>query len=77
MPVCACADSQEHLRALTLLCFPASGACGEVKLAFEKSTCNKVAVKIINKRKFMASGIREVVSVCFLAICTGPGAFGY
>ncbi|NXX41114.1 CHK2 kinase, partial [Tricholaema leucomelas] len=37
-----------------------SGACGEVKLAFEKSTCNKVAVKIINKRKFMASGIREV-----------------
>ncbi|XP_054699922.1 serine/threonine-protein kinase Chk2 isoform X2 [Grus americana] len=36
-----------------------SGACGEVKLAFEKSTCNKVAVKIINKRKFMASGISE------------------
>ncbi|NXV45600.1 CHK2 kinase, partial [Uria aalge] len=36
-----------------------SGACGEVKLAFEKSTCNKVAVKIINKRKFVASGIRE------------------
>ncbi|XP_068767467.1 serine/threonine-protein kinase Chk2 isoform X3 [Struthio camelus] len=39
--------------------FLRSGACGEVKLAFEKSTCNKVAVKIINKRKFMASGIRE------------------
>ncbi|XP_051641825.1 serine/threonine-protein kinase Chk2 isoform X1 [Manacus candei] len=36
-----------------------SGACGEVKLAFEKSTCNKVAVKIINKRKFAASGPRE------------------
>ncbi|NXR40535.1 CHK2 kinase, partial [Zosterops hypoxanthus] len=36
-----------------------SGACGEVKLAFEKSTCNKVAVKIINKRKFMASGLSE------------------
>ncbi|NWV13416.1 CHK2 kinase, partial [Ptilonorhynchus violaceus] len=36
-----------------------SGACGEVKLAFEKSTCNKVAVKIINKRKFVASGLRE------------------
>uniref|UniRef100_G1N5B4 Serine/threonine-protein kinase Chk2 n=1 Tax=Meleagris gallopavo TaxID=9103 RepID=G1N5B4_MELGA len=36
-----------------------SGACGEVKLAFEKSTCNKVAVKIINKWKFMASGVRE------------------
>ncbi|KAI1233041.1 hypothetical protein IHE44_0006231 [Lamprotornis superbus] len=36
-----------------------SGACGEVKLAFEKSTCNKVAVKIINKRKFVASGLTE------------------
>ncbi|XP_043924325.1 serine/threonine-protein kinase Chk2 [Protopterus annectens] len=29
-----------------------SGACGEVKLAFEKSTCKKVAVKIIGKKKF-------------------------
>ncbi|NXN96759.1 CHK2 kinase, partial [Rhinopomastus cyanomelas] len=36
-----------------------SGACGEVKLAFEKSTCNKVAVKIINKRKFMTGGVGE------------------
>ncbi|NXP67888.1 CHK2 kinase, partial [Chloropsis cyanopogon] len=36
-----------------------SGACGEVKLAFEKSTCNKVAVKIINKRKFAASGLSD------------------
>uniref|UniRef100_A0A8C8VLE6 Serine/threonine-protein kinase Chk2 n=1 Tax=Pelusios castaneus TaxID=367368 RepID=A0A8C8VLE6_9SAUR len=33
-----------------------SGACGEVKLAFERTTCNKVAVKIINKRRFMTSG---------------------
>ncbi|KAG8455773.1 hypothetical protein GDO86_001822 [Hymenochirus boettgeri] len=32
-----------------------SGACGEVKLAFEKSTCKKVAVKIISKRKFKMS----------------------
>ncbi|XP_066459774.1 serine/threonine-protein kinase Chk2 isoform X1 [Eleutherodactylus coqui] len=32
-----------------------SGACGEVKLAFEKSTCKKVAVKVINKRKFSLS----------------------
>ncbi|KAM3938032.1 serine/threonine-protein kinase Chk2 isoform 2-T2 [Leptodactylus fuscus] len=32
-----------------------SGACGEVKLAFEKSTCKKVAVKIISKRKFSLS----------------------
>ncbi|XP_072271565.1 serine/threonine-protein kinase Chk2 isoform X2 [Pyxicephalus adspersus] len=29
-----------------------SGACGEVKLAFEKLTCKKVAVKIISKRSF-------------------------
>ncbi|XP_075070749.1 serine/threonine-protein kinase Chk2 isoform X2 [Mixophyes fleayi] len=32
-----------------------SGACGEVKLAFEKSTCKKVAVKIISKRAFRLS----------------------
>uniref|UniRef100_A0A8C5LPD5 Serine/threonine-protein kinase Chk2 n=1 Tax=Leptobrachium leishanense TaxID=445787 RepID=A0A8C5LPD5_9ANUR len=32
-----------------------SGACGEVKLAFEKLMCKKVAVKIINKRKFRMS----------------------
>ncbi|XP_034873165.1 serine/threonine-protein kinase Chk2 isoform X5 [Mirounga leonina] len=28
------------------------GACGEVKLAFERKTCKKVAIKIISKRKF-------------------------
>lgn len=59
---------EKHLWALTELCFYLSGACGEVKLAFEKSTCNKVAVKIINKRKFMASGIREAVGIC-LSVC--------
>ncbi|NP_001119996.1 serine/threonine-protein kinase Chk2 [Xenopus tropicalis] len=32
-----------------------SGACGEVKLAFQKSACKKVAVKIISKRKFKMS----------------------
>ncbi|KAM4051150.1 serine/threonine-protein kinase Chk2 isoform 1-T2 [Anomaloglossus baeobatrachus] len=32
-----------------------SGACGEVKLAFEKTTCKKVAVKIISKIKFSLS----------------------
>ncbi|KAL2298440.1 hypothetical protein Nmel_015437 [Mimus melanotis] len=46
-------------RFLTELCSCFSGACGEVKLAFEKSTCNKVAVKIINKRKFVASGLTD------------------
>ncbi|XP_063172007.1 serine/threonine-protein kinase Chk2 isoform X2 [Candoia aspera] len=30
-----------------------SGACGEVKLAFEKDTYSKVAIKIIKKGKFM------------------------
>ena len=28
------------------------GACGEVKLAFEKSNCSKFAVKVISKRTF-------------------------
>ncbi|KAG8521264.1 Serine/threonine-protein kinase Chk2 [Galemys pyrenaicus] len=32
-----------------------SGACGEVKLAFERKTCKKVAIKIINKKKFADS----------------------
>ncbi|XP_038619052.1 serine/threonine-protein kinase Chk2 isoform X2 [Tachyglossus aculeatus] len=36
-----------------------SGACGEVKLAFEKTTCKKVAVKIISKRKFSFCSVRE------------------
>ncbi|XP_061459483.1 serine/threonine-protein kinase Chk2 isoform X3 [Rhineura floridana] len=36
-----------------------SGACGEVKLAFERDTCNKVAIKIINKRRFMADVLPE------------------
>ncbi|CAM4566466.1 serine/threonine-protein kinase Chk2 isoform X1 [Lepidochelys kempii] len=36
-----------------------SGACGEVKLAFERTTCNKVAVKIINKRRFITSAVSD------------------
>ncbi|KAJ7309875.1 hypothetical protein JRQ81_007950 [Phrynocephalus forsythii] len=36
-----------------------TGACGEVKLAFERETCNKVAIKIINKRKCMADVLPE------------------
>uniref|UniRef100_A0A2K5Y3A2 non-specific serine/threonine protein kinase n=1 Tax=Mandrillus leucophaeus TaxID=9568 RepID=A0A2K5Y3A2_MANLE len=35
------------------------GACGEVKLAFERKTCKKVAVKIISKRKFAIGSARE------------------
>ncbi|KAJ3604444.1 hypothetical protein NHX12_029184 [Muraenolepis orangiensis] len=33
-----------------------TGVCGEVKLAFERSTCKKVAVKIINKKNFPSVG---------------------
>ena len=44
--------------------FPVSGACGEVKLAFERKTCKKVAIKIISKRKFAISSEREAVSTC-------------
>ncbi|XP_069817386.1 serine/threonine-protein kinase Chk2 isoform X2 [Dendropsophus ebraccatus] len=41
-----------------------SGACGEVKLAFEKSTCKKVAVKIMSKRRFsLSSSFDESSSV--------------
>uniref|UniRef100_A0A4X1VI61 non-specific serine/threonine protein kinase n=2 Tax=Sus scrofa TaxID=9823 RepID=A0A4X1VI61_PIG len=36
-----------------------SGACGEVKLAFERKTCKKVAIKIISKRKFAIGSERE------------------
>ncbi|XP_070372413.1 serine/threonine-protein kinase Chk2 isoform X5 [Equus asinus] len=36
-----------------------SGACGEVKLAFERKTCKKVAIKIISKRKFAIGSGRE------------------
>ncbi|XP_023567394.1 serine/threonine-protein kinase Chk2 isoform X4 [Octodon degus] len=38
-----------------------SGACGEVKLAFERKTCKKVAIKIISKRKFAISSLKESV----------------
>nr|KAF6403194.1 checkpoint kinase 2 [Molossus molossus] len=36
-----------------------SGACGEVKLAFERKTCKKVAIKIISKRKFAIGSAKE------------------
>ncbi|XP_055108844.2 serine/threonine-protein kinase Chk2 isoform X6 [Symphalangus syndactylus] len=36
-----------------------NGACGEVKLAFERKTCKKVAIKIISKRKFAIGSARE------------------
>lgn len=36
------------------------GACGEVKLAFKKGTCEKFAVKIISKKKFTTGGNHAV-----------------
>ncbi|XP_018548720.1 serine/threonine-protein kinase Chk2 isoform X2 [Lates calcarifer] len=33
-----------------------TGVCGEVKLAFERSTCKEYAVKIINKKNFKSEG---------------------
>uniref|UniRef100_A0AAQ5XT81 Serine/threonine-protein kinase Chk2 n=1 Tax=Amphiprion ocellaris TaxID=80972 RepID=A0AAQ5XT81_AMPOC len=33
-----------------------TGVCGEVRLAFQRSTCRKVAVKIINKKNFQSEG---------------------
>ncbi|XP_048198677.1 serine/threonine-protein kinase Chk2 [Perognathus longimembris pacificus] len=39
-----------------------SGACGEVKLGFERKTCKKVAIKIISKRKFAISSLGEADS---------------
>ncbi|XP_072771407.1 serine/threonine-protein kinase Chk2 [Nerophis lumbriciformis] len=33
-----------------------TGVCGEVRLAFERSTCKKFAVKIINKKNFQSEG---------------------
>ncbi|XP_048370199.1 serine/threonine-protein kinase Chk2 isoform X2 [Sphaerodactylus townsendi] len=37
-----------------------SGACGEVKLAFERSTCRKVAIKIINKSRFITDALPQI-----------------
>uniref|UniRef100_A0AAX7V9D5 Serine/threonine-protein kinase Chk2 n=1 Tax=Astatotilapia calliptera TaxID=8154 RepID=A0AAX7V9D5_ASTCA len=36
-----------------------TGVCGEVRLAFERSTCRKFAVKIINKKNFQSEGYRN------------------
>ena len=36
------------------------GACGEVRLAFKKDTCDRVAIKSIDKRKFTINGIHQI-----------------
>lgn len=52
----------KNIQTITVFVFPSSGACGEVKLAFERKTCKKVAIKIISKRKFAIGSARETVS---------------
>uniref|UniRef100_A0A4W6FMJ9 Checkpoint kinase 2 n=1 Tax=Lates calcarifer TaxID=8187 RepID=A0A4W6FMJ9_LATCA len=39
-----------------------TGVCGEVKLAFERSTCKEYAVKIINKKNFKSEGVSSLLS---------------
>ncbi|CAJ1073240.1 Serine/threonine-protein kinase Chk2%2C partial [Xyrichtys novacula] len=47
---------QELQRKYVLTRQVGTGVCGEVKLAFERSTCKKFAVKIINKKNFQSEG---------------------
>lgn len=54
----------KNILTISFYVFPCSGACGEVKLAFERKTCKKVAIKIISKRKFAIGSERETVSTC-------------
>ena len=44
---------------MTLYC-ACRGACGEVKLAFEKESCRKLAVKCITKKTFSV-GVSSLV----------------
>ena len=39
------------------------GACGEVRLIFEKGSCKQFAVKIVSKKKFSVGGKHVTVSV--------------
>ena len=43
---------QEFTEKYTMSRLLGRGACGEVKLAFEKDTCAKFAVKVISKKTF-------------------------
>ena len=42
--------------------FVLRGACGEVRLAFVKGSCDKFACKIISKKKFSVGGTSAIVS---------------
>uniref|UniRef100_A0A8D0GPL5 Serine/threonine-protein kinase Chk2 n=1 Tax=Sphenodon punctatus TaxID=8508 RepID=A0A8D0GPL5_SPHPU len=51
---------EKYIMSKTLGC----GACGKVKLAFERTTLDKVAIKIINKRRFLTSADSQAVCIC-------------
>lgn len=50
---------------IIILYFNFRGAYGEVKLAFERDTCEKCAIKIISKKKFSVAGKNEMVFFSF------------
>lgn len=50
-------------RKMSTVDFKTRGAYGEVKMAFVKETCEKRAVKIIQKKKFSVHGRSQIVRV--------------
>lgn len=51
-------SGSEYQSERCLFVFSDRGVCGEVKLAIEKETCKKVALKTINKHDFPSIGVR-------------------
>ncbi len=61
-----------YLAQKPLFVFSDRGVCGEVKLAIEKETCKKVALKTINKHDFPSIGVRELDECLhYYQICLG------
>ena len=50
-----------------LLCLIIRGACGEVRLAFLKGSCEKFAVKVISKKQFSVGVSVILLSLYFRA----------
>uniref|UniRef100_A0A3Q2T0F3 non-specific serine/threonine protein kinase n=1 Tax=Fundulus heteroclitus TaxID=8078 RepID=A0A3Q2T0F3_FUNHE len=46
-----------------------TGVCGEVRLAFERATCRKLAIKIIKKSNFQSEGSHHYVSCVLTDFC--------
>lgn len=63
-----CFGSLLYLARKPLFVFSDRGVCGEVKLAIEKETCKKVALKTINKHDFPSIGVRT--GCVHLTVCT-------